>query len=323
MARWLIFAFVSFFVVHPVGAASIPDVVLHLATNGDDHNDGSLARPILSLKRANQLLSRSNPSSRVQVRIAPGIYRNQWVEWNWAPGSPIEIGPEPGAARPVFAGDNTAAWFTLAVAPGRPTRVTIEGLRIQGYRGAIWLKGDRERADGWNGGNAIRNNDFVDIGSIDPTGKIVATFAVELVNSRDNVIEHNHFKNIVSRLGCNNLHSIYMSNFSSKNVVKNNSFDGGCGATISLRDGSNDNMFKSNVFRNQRVKEVFLEWSCDPAESHCTKLTQECPSWGNRVIGSVMKPVSGINPKFIHVYNDRVPKGCRDLRMPRVTTTRR
>ena len=322
MAWWFMLFLAVVSMAHPVDAASVPDVTIHLAPNGDDRNDGSAAHPILSLKRANELSSRSNPLSRVEIRIAAGIYRNQWVQWAWAPGAEIDIGPEPEATRPVFVGNNTATWFSLAATQGRLTHVTIQGLRIQGYRGAIVFSGDRDRPEGWNGGNVIKNNEFADIGSIDPTGKVIATFAVAMVNSRDNIIEGNLFKNIVSKSKCNDLHSVYISNGSSKNIVKDNTFDGGCGATISLRDGSNDNVFIKNVFRNQRVKEVFLEWSCDPAESHCRKLAQECPSWGNRLIGNIMQPVPGVNPKFIHIYTERVPIGCRDMGVPRVTTGR-
>ncbi|RIV81082.1 right-handed parallel beta-helix repeat-containing protein [Aurantiacibacter xanthus] len=61
-------------IVIPIRPEGEP-VVLHVAPEGDDAGDGSLARPVASLTRAQQLVRALNSSTDVTVSLAAGTYR--------------------------------------------------------------------------------------------------------------------------------------------------------------------------------------------------------------------------------------------------------
>jgi hypothetical protein len=90
------------------------------------------------------------------------------------------------------------------------------------------------------------------------------------------------------------LHAIDLASGSSGNVIESNSFDGGCGVTLKVRDASSENTFVGNRFRNQAADALFTDSYCDEDRGvACTKLERECPSWNIRLQGNVYDPPAG------------------------------
>ncbi len=304
--------------VAPSLAAPGPRATIYLSPTGDDGASGTDAsRPVQTLARAQEILKAMRPApDAAEIRIGDGRYVGQSVVWSWTPpGARIDIRAADPARRPVFDGvDNSTNWFELQGGAGRPTGVAIEGLEIRNYLSAVWLHGDRVRQDDrWTGGNVVRGNRFVSIGAKDPSGATYSAFAVELVNSRANLIEGNEFVDIVSTKHCTDLHAIYVAHGSSKNIIRDNLFDGGCGDAISLRDNSNDNLIERNTFRRQQARAIVLEWYCSrTVQSNCTKPGLECPSWDNRLADNLIEAGGARPPQLSYVAVPETQPGCAD-----------
>jgi hypothetical protein len=263
------------------------DLVIYIKPDGNDHADG--LRKNTALKSLQLAIDRSfqmgdTGHHQHKIVVGPGVYLGQKVTAKGLPeGKPLVISAEEeGASKPHFDGNGKGGtWLTLKNSEGGPTRLIIEGLEVSNYRTAISLNGARTSETASNSQNVIRNNVFRNIGQIsDPAGEPSAA-AIRLVNSDDNQIIKNHFINIRNINRCGALHSIYIAHYSTGNYIAENIFDGGCGATIKVRDASNNNVIANNRFLNQEAN-IFLDSFCDKNKREdCTKGEAECPSWNN------------------------------------------
>lgn len=297
--------------------AHAADTQVFLKPGGDDQASGrSEAAAVGTLQVAvKQVLALPvDANGARKILILPGTYRAQTTIISDIPdSSPLIITGSTGAGRrPVFDGDGKGGiWLRLDSASGRATRLTIEGIEVTNYVTAILLYGDRRTKDGFNAENVINKNLFRNIGQVAfPQGK-PSTAALGLVNSRNNRITENRFLNIRNNTGCGALHAIYLSNYSSGNLIEGNTFDGGCGATVKTRDGSGDNIIKGNRFIDQ-AEPAFLDSFCDrDTRGDCTKKSAECPSWGNEFIDNTL---SRVGPKArqspVQVTGPDTPAGC-------------
>src|SRR4051794_17166122 len=92
-------------------AAGGSGFTVYLSPTGNDSADGlSAATAILSLQRAEAVLKAAQPSTDVEVRIAPGTYQEDPMKWHtYVPGHTIsflpvgyDYGDGTGVVRPVF-----------------------------------------------------------------------------------------------------------------------------------------------------------------------------------------------------------------------------
>lgn len=286
-----------------------PLIVL-VSPRGSDANDGlSLDAPILTIERAQQIVRERVPDRdrAVQIRIAPGVYRNQSVRWNFTmPTQTITFMPLfDDKERPQFIGSGRGTWFTLEQSKGERTNIVFRYLDIQKYGTAISLEGDRDSVDAFNSDNQIYGCQFRDVGE-------GSTAAVRLVNSRHNSITNNHFVNILSAEKCGNLHAIYIAHLSSDNSILRNEFRACCGDPVRVRDSSNRNAVNENRFVQCGKIAAFTDWYCDhDTRKDCTKDGPECPSWQNEVHENVLTS-NYANSRLgaFHLYQDDDAKGC-------------
>jgi Right handed beta helix region len=214
------------------------------------------------------------------ITVGPGVYSNEKVSPKKL-DCPLTIEPAQRDKRPQFVGKGKDVWFALLVPGAKKVDVSITGMEVSDYQTAIAIGGDRSVPDSWIGGVHIAGNHFLRIGSLQP-GVPPSTAAIRLVNSRQNVIENNHFETIRNLEVCGGLHAIYMAHMSSGNVIKNNRFVDGCGETIKVRDASNDNKVVDNTFERQEGSSLLFDGFCDKqVNKDCTKPEGECPSWDN------------------------------------------
>lgn len=294
------------FVSSPALAATV-----FLAADGSDLHDGAtMERPVATLGRVQQIIAKLPPEDFL-VSIGPGTYAAQSVNWQYSmPNHTIRFVGASGQ-QSIFDGQRKGlTFFKLRSAKGEATNLSFEGLVIVRYVTAISLVGDREDFRRFNAKNSIIDNHFIDVGGtgFEPMG--YSTAVVSLVNSDENLITGNTFKGMVGTR-CKHLHGVYLAHDSSRNRIENNLFQDGCGDAVRLRDASNDNIIRSNIFRKVGDKAGVSEWFCSRGLSDCTKKTPECPPLANLVEGNrVEGDQNGAPmPEFVaHARN--VPASC-------------
>ena len=304
---------------NPQGCTIPPSLVflnplaIHMSPTGDDLRCGFTAdTSVLTLGRVQEILV-SAVSARdrdIEVRIAPGIYRNQTVRWKFTmPDHTVKFMPlRNDKNRPIFDGSGTqkATWFQLDHADGQATNLVFHYIKVQNYGTAINFHGNREDIHGFNSFNQIYGSYFLDIGQN-------STAAVKLVNSRNNRIVNSHFVNIISRSGCSSLHALYVAHMSSGNQILRNRFKNGCGDPIRIRDYSNDNVINENHLIKIGRKAGYTDWYCDhDVRTDCTKPAAECPSWNNQFRNNILeRNFWRILPlKDFHYFQDAKATGC-------------
>lgn len=267
---------------------------LYVAPGGDDSRDGSSeAEAVLTLRRVQELLVTLEPTMDIEVRIAPGRYFGQTVEWTWTrPTQTIRFMPlHDDRDRPIFDGclDDSSSrecpggtWFTLRHSAGEETNLHFEYIRVEHYGTAISFNGGRNDEADSNGSNRIYGCYFQSIGNVFNEALDPATAAVRLVNSDDNEIANNHFVDVINTRSAGLIHCLYIAHMSDRNVIDRNRFQRSSGDPIRLRDFSNDNEIEENRLIQVGENAGYTDWYCDhDARDDCTKPTAECPSWGN------------------------------------------
>ncbi len=275
-------------------AESESPFVVFVHPAGDDADDGSTPNhAVLTLGRVQEILRAAAPERNVEVRIAQGTYTGQSVTWDYYHPDyeiafmPIDYhggGIGSIAGRPVFDGKGARVLLTLDVADGRETNLAFIYLRIEHYRVmGLNFRGNRNDFEhGWNGGNRVFGCLLSDVGNLANAGKH-GFGGLDLVNSRHNEIQNNHFlqqENASSSAAL--MHAIYLAHGSSYNEIRSNRFVDVSGDPVRVRDGSNHNQVEDNVFEKTGSAAFISDWWCDKDEkTNCTKPSGECPSWEN------------------------------------------
>jgi hypothetical protein len=289
-------------VAHPRcerAAAFVPGpFTLYVSPFGSDmYGDGRCREsPLATISGAQTKLQGYLPTINQHVEIrflyVPNIpYLGQSVVWtHTSPSYTISFMPSDYhygmgitdiAGRPVFDGGGSTDWFfQLNSTKGQPTNLRFYYLRIQGYvPGAIYLRGDPNDWQKWNGYNLVYGCYFYNLGNKQDEDAHYGFAAVELKNSDYNTIRNNFFKNLVNVPGGPDgnekyIHGVYLLNNSGNNVIQNNNFSYISGDPIKVRDYSNYNKIYSNSFVRTGHQAFLLD---APKNGNPT----ECNSWRN------------------------------------------
>ena len=280
------------------GGAPAGPRILYVSTDGDDARDGSTpARSVLTLTRVHALVAAGPRDRDVEVRIAPGTYHGQRVVWDVTmPDHTIRfVTAAADRTRPIFDGCPASGacaggtWFTLRASSGRPSNVELEYLRVTRYTTAISLNGSRAMRSTSNGSNRVFGCYFDRIGNGFAPSLPTSTAALRLVNSDDNVIENNHFVDVINATSGALIHAIYAAHGSERNRIERNRFQGSTGDPVRLRDFSNGNVIADNRFIHVGTNAGYTDWYCDhDARTDCTSEAPECPSWDNQFRDNVL-----------------------------------
>lgn len=295
---------------------------------GKDSNDGlSLQRPILTLNRAQEIIKNQPSNQDFEVRIAPGRYFCQQVDWRYTlPDYTITFKGDKDD-RPVFDGcfadgtcidDPSPMWFQLHGDGGcnkegtenEPSNIHFEYIRVERYRRAIDIRGGRL--------NSIYGCYFKNIGNTFNKDVVYgSSSAVGLCNSDDNEIVNSHFVDIINTSSCwyrekdtvirkkqcdTIIHAIYIAHNSDRNQIIGNRFKNGSGIAIKLRDYSNENLIERNDFTKFGIYKAVSDKGYPP---------DECPNWGNKVFNNRFD--GDYNCNRLHAFLQEpkeVPKDC-------------
>jgi hypothetical protein len=281
------------------GFAHERDTVLrvYLAPGGSDGNDGTAPdRAVGSLTAAQRVIAAARPDTDVEVRIQQGTYVSVPVQWTtYVPRHtiaflPIDYDFGEGSAglggRPVFRGDGRNGFWLRATQQPVDARLSFYFLQVEGYSaGGIAFEGGSTQGAGQTpaNGNSIYGMAFRRLGSKHVRSG-VGYGAVDLINSRNNIIQNNSFEYLENRGGSteeNLVHGVYLSHRSSDNVIRDNRFYQISGDPIRTRDDSNENKVFGNTFTRTGAGAYFSDWfsTGDHAKKNANPL--ECASHGN------------------------------------------
>jgi Right handed beta helix region len=294
---------------------------VYLDPAGSDANDGGAPeRPIHSLARAQEVIAAARPKTDVEVRIKQGRYVAPPVKWStYIPNHTITFLPldyEFGEGRagisglPVFRGDGSNGfWFKAEPAPGHQgdTRLGFYFLQVEGYNagglifdGGTEVSGRRIRGVDQLGvnGNTVYGMVFRGLGSKHVPGG-VGYGAIDLVNSRNNVIQDNKFgnlENVGGRAEMALIHGVYLSHQSTGNQISGNHFHRISGDPVRTRNSSNENKIYDNIFERAGSNAYFSDWFADDPRVVGDGDGVECASTGNtfyrnRLISGYRGPV--------------------------------
>lgn len=318
---------------------------IHLAPGGSDTADGLTPKTaVRSLDRAQRVIAALRPETDVEVRVAPGTYVAPQVRWTtYVPGRTITFLPagyqfgDGGSKppRPVFRGDGRSGFWFVAALPaghrGGDMRMRFYHLQVERYAGgAITIDGGvatragiQTAAGAGHNRNTIYGMVFRELGS-----KYVASGtgfgAVDLVNSRHNVIQNNTFAQLENAGSADVralIHGIYMAHHSSDNIVQDNRFDVVSGDPIRTRNASGDNHMSGNAFTRAGSNAYLSDWFVAAATPGSPR---ECPSIGNQFFGNKLGsgyPGAGTPKTWSaspQVLYDAVRRGCDRPRGKRV-----
>jgi hypothetical protein len=291
---------------HQGSSRATPEGVfrVYLAPTGSDANSGLTPdNPVRTLARAEAILRAKAPATNVEVRIARGTYVAPPTTWKFlVPGHTVTFLPADFeldqadaevAGRPVFRGDGTSGfWFTARLPAGhlggsgglrfyylRVERYDLGGLRING--GTVAVDGILRPATAGHNGNTIIGMYFTQLGSRWAPTRF-GYGGVDLINSRDNLIEGNHFALLENASPRRSLmHGVYLAHHSTTNTVSHNRFDTVSGDPIRTRNESNSNDVFGNVFHRSGTTAQFSDWFCDVGCAQDRDRARECASHGN------------------------------------------
>ncbi len=305
--------FAALFLGAAMGAGAA-ELVLHLSPKGSDSADGATAaQPLASLGRALAIArSRDTAGSDIVLRFGAGPYGAQALDLDWVPGDGrrLVLDGGPASAPAVFdGGSSNLTWLRIRGARGLQTKVTVRGFVVRGYRQGIQFFADWRDDEPWHSGNLIEGNSFENIGQFRAEVQ-PALAALHMLGTSDSTVRGNRFINIRNLAKCDGHHAIYIAGSSRRNRIEGNVFDGGCGDTIKVRNGANDNVIKGNSFSNQTGKAIFVDSFCDARKQpECKGKEQECPSWNNVFVDNTVDEVSARSVKAItrHVGAENIP----------------
>jgi hypothetical protein len=278
---------------------------VYLSPTGSDGNDGlTAATAVRTLARAHQVLVAQRPTVDVEVRIAQGTYVAAQTSWSfYVPGHFVSFMPidyEIGESRdgiaglPVLRSNGSAGWWLTARLPGGhtggDTNLRFYYLQVEGYStGGLHINGGTQiNAQGISvpsttgaNHNTLYGMVFQKLGSKHNASGF-GYGAVDLVNSSDNFIRNNHFRNNENTGGDAGLiHGIYLAHWSKRNTIAANRFSFISGGPMRTRNDSNDNDIYANTFERTGTA-AYSEWFCDAA---CVSANpghgRECASHGN------------------------------------------
>ena len=285
-----------FVVLTSLAGASTTDVI-DLSPTGDDTNKGTEpAQALRTLSAAINAYEARCVDGPITIRLAPGDYGAERAAIK-SIRCPLRIVSLNGVAR--FDGGGAGTWLAVATPGGQPADLTVKGLSIENFQSAISINGNRNDADQWISGVKVLGNRFRRIGSFG-ADQPPATAAIRLVNARQTLIKGNDFEEIRNVKHCDGMHAVYLAHHSTDNIVRDNTFSGGCGETIKVRDASNNNRIENNRFFDQTGSALLLDSFCDSVSgADCTKARPECPSWGNVFKNNVVDEARVVSRKRV------------------------
>lgn len=300
-------------------AASV--FTVYMSTTGSSANSGLTSdKPVRTLSQAQQVIQKAAPKSNVEVRIQPGTYTEQGVNWtHFISGRTISFLPtgynygkaDQVPQRPKFVGMGKGVLLSAVRKDGGgDTNLRFYYLEIQDYlhygisiSGTEGKKGTLRRPLNKGANNNVFYGMYFNKIGDKATGSSsddVGYGAIGFVNSSNNSVKNNTFSNLINTgSDAKYIHAVYMAHGSNDNVISANKFMNISGDPIKVRNDSNSTTLSDNIFTRTGIDSAYRD--SFQSGSVATKLGEECSSHGARIFGNTMtKTYKG---GFLHVFS--------------------
>lgn len=263
----------------PEPDAETPMLHLYISPKGKDSNDGRTEKTALkSLDGASQMLMNQPFAGNITIHIAEGEYLIEAdAHWKYAnPGYRIII-EGAGQDKTVFYGPTGKDVTFLQVASCHNTSFTFKNFTVRMFRNGIIMRcssdgstSTQEGVSGW-----FENITFKELGGYYTRVESSAVAGIQLLGSCNNTIKNCVFDGLRDYTTGNNIHGVYISSFSSNNIIQGCLFKDIRPDPVRIRRASSNNIIEYNTFRNTGVVAYVSDWCAGEAEPE--------PSVGNIV----------------------------------------
>lgn len=268
----------------------------YVAPTGHDGASGSCREPVATLQQVEKKiraaegveLEKGWPTKTIEnsytVYVRGGTYSRQEVRWHVASADPnkwVRILAYPGE-RPVFDGEGLAGTaFEFEVGRSVRTNFQLSGFTWRHYRNGVKVLGRGDKGTrSWTGGAVISHNVLEEIGDVydkgacerfmkeSKTKRCYSHAVIGLGVARDNVVEKNILvrgegrdsKDTFGGGSRATMHALYISQFSTGNIIRDNYISLISGDPIDLRWGSSNNQIYRNVITDSGQRSFVLCW---------------------------------------------------------------
>ncbi len=263
----------------PIPDATEPELHLYISTKGKDSNDGLTEKTALkSLEGASNMLLNDPFVGNITIHVAEGEYEiNADAHWKYAnPGYRITV-VGAGQDKTVFYGPTGKDVTFLQVGSCNNTSFTFKDFTVRMFRNGIIMRcssdGSTLTQDGVSAW--FENLTFTELGGYYTRVESSAIAGIQLLGSSNNTIKNCVFDGLRDYTTGNNIHGVYISSFSSNNIVQGCHFEDIRPDPVRIRRGSSNNIIEYNTFRNTGVVAYVSDWCAGEAEPE--------PSVGNIV----------------------------------------
>jgi parallel beta-helix repeat protein len=304
----------------------------------DKHTGLSTSSPILTLARAQQVLSQQKPKGNVVIKIEQGTYVAGSTTWSYyVPGHTISFQPanyvaghgRPAGGDPAFVnvsskGQHPANTWLHAELPGTSSSLHNGGnvglqfhyLLIEDYTQGINLDGQTGHGYHNDAKPAMYTKPSAGLNDVSVSGMTFSDIgdryapgytgygAILFTDSSGDSIVNNTFHDIYNTGDTDELHGLYITHFSSDNTISKNVFENTNGEAVKVRDRSDNNTVSDNRFINTGGVSAYLDDFCDEACAAANEKPpvayQQCASYGNHFVDNTVESNN---------FTDLIPSG--------------
>lgn len=257
-------------VTEPEPDPEVPMLHLYIAPNGRDSNDGRTeATALASIDGASKLLVASPFAGNVTIHIAEGEYfvaENAY--WHYSnPGYMVYI-EGAGQDKTVFYGPLEKDVTFLQVSSCNNTSLSFKNFTVRLFRNGIIMRCSADGSVLTNDGvmGWFENLTFTELGGYYTRCDSAAVAGIQFLGSSNNTIKNCTFSGLRDFNTGNNIHGVYISTFSSNNLIQGCVFEDIRPDPVRIRRGSSNNIIEYNSFRNTGVIAYVSDWHAGEAE---------------------------------------------------------
>lgn len=248
----------------------VPMLHLYITPNGSDSNDGlTEATALASIDGASKLLVASPFAGNVTVHIAEGEYfvpENAY--WHYSnPGCMVYI-EGAGQDKTVFYGPLEKDVTFLQVSSCNNTSLSFKNFTVRLFRNGIIMRCSSDGSVVTNEGVVgwFENLTFTELGGYYTRCDSAAVAGIQFLGSSNNTIKNCTFNGLRDYNTGNNIHGVYISTFSSNNIIQGCLFEDIRPDPVRIRRASSNNVIEYCSFRNTGVIAYVSDWHAGEAE---------------------------------------------------------
>ena len=272
--------------IQPQPDPEVAMLELYISPNGKDSNDGKSAEtPMLTLNAVSDMLVLEPFDGNITVHMAEGNYHlASSTTWSFAsPGHTIYF-EGAGQDKTVFEGQMGADINFMTVSACSNTSYSFRNFTVRLVRNGIIMRNSSDGSlltqDGVTGW--FENLTFEELGGYYTRNPNGAYAGIQFLGSCNNTIKNCRFAKMRDYAAGNYIHAVYISTFSSNNLIQNCLFEETRPDPVRIRRGSCNNTVEYCTFINTGVTSYCSTWNAGDGEPEpcLNNLVRYCSFYG-------------------------------------------